>query len=256
MPAKPEIDKYRRMAQPAGVSLDRNQREKLVGDYAPMVKYMADHLAFRLPDSVPIDDLYSAGLFGLLDAVDKFDPQTGNHFRTYAKHRIRGAMLDELRKTDWMPRSIRQEVGKVEKAVRRLQTELMREPEEIEIAAELGVSLSAYHKMLDRIHSVGCLRLRDLAGDGVSPERISPLIDNRSPMDELERKELKRQAAEALAGLKEKEQLVISLYYYDEMTLKEIAAILDLTESRICQIHTQAIVKLRSRLKSYRSVCD
>jgi RNA polymerase sigma factor for flagellar operon FliA len=132
----------------------------------------------------------------------------------------------------------------------------MREPEEIEIAAELGVSLSAYHKMLDRIHSVGCLRLRDLAGDGVSPERISPLIDNRSPMDELERKEMKRQAAEALAGLKEKEQLVISLYYYDEMTLKEIAAILDLTESRICQIHTQAIVKLRSRLKSYRSVCD
>jgi RNA polymerase sigma factor for flagellar operon FliA len=214
---------------------------------------MADHLAFRLPDSVPIDDLYSAGLFGLLDAVDKFDPQTGNQFRTYAKHRIRGAMLDELRKTDWVPRSIRQVAGKVEKAVRHLQTELMREPEEMEIAAELGVSLSVYHRMLDRIHSVGCFSLQDLAGDGNSPEELPQLLNNRSPMDELERKEMKQQAAEALAGLKEKEQLVISLYYYDEMTLKEIAAILDLTESRICQIHTQAIVKLRSRLKNYRS---
>jgi len=245
------IDKYREATEKCASNCAAANREKQIIEYGPLVKYIAERMALRLPKSVLVDDLISAGTFGLIDAIDKFDAGRKIKFATYARHRIKGAILDELRKTDWVSRSARQEIRQIEKAIHRLHVTLMREPEDDEIADELGVSLEVYHKMLDRTQSVGFICFNEIALEGKGTDKVPHLQTSRSPIDDLERKEMKEVVAETLAGLKEKEQLVMSLYYYEEMTQKEIAEILDLTESRICQIHTQSIIKLRSRLKSY-----
>ncbi len=250
MSTKAHIEKYRQAVDPGVSKHPGADRERLILRYAPLVKYIAGRMAMRLPGSVSIDELISAGTFGLIDAVDKFEPEKGNRFETYARHRIKGAMLDELRRSDWVSRSVRREIAGIEKAVHELYATLMREPEDHEIAAKLGVSLDAYYKMLDRTGSVGLAPLSDAALEGGYTSKTPHQWTPPSPVDEMERKEMKQLVAAALTGLKKKEQLVISLYYYEELTLKEIAKILELTESRICQIHTQSIVKLRSRMKS------
>lgn len=226
-------------------------REELILKYAPLVKSIADRMAIRLPPRISNEELASAGIVGLLDALDKFDAEMGIKFKTYAEHRIRGAMLDELRKMDWVPRSVRKDIHRIEDATAAVQYRFGREPEDFEVAQEMGIDLEVYYKKISRTQGVGLFSLDAVMPDGLGSVFAKHSSEDPSPLDELKIKELKKIISKALLGLSEKEQLAISLYYYDELTLKEIAKVLDLTESRISQIHSKAIIRLRAKLKSY-----
>lgn len=223
-------------------------KEHVVLQYCDLVKYMAYRLAARLPDSVQVDDLFNAGIIGLIDAVAKFDPEQGIQFETYAKIRIRGAMLDEIRAMDWIPRSLRQKGSELEKTCQRLEQKLGREATDEELAAELGVSIEDYFKWLDDIKGICVVPedIHDCVSEGWSSSHLATAGDESFQM--FHRAELKMHLAEAIRSLSEKEQLVLSLYYYDELTMKEIGTVLGYTESRISQIHTKAILRLRIRL--------
>lgn len=246
-----ELSKYHQNLPREQERLNAKEREDYVLRYAPLIHLIANRLAMRLPPSVSKEELVSAGIVGLLDALEKFDAGLGNQFKTYAEHRIRGAMLDELRKMDWFPRSVRKQIQKVEEAVASLQSRLGREPEDAEIAQEVGVEIEEYFRMIQRGASAGLLNIEDLLTEGGGPRLNGQGLEAASPLDELKVKEMKEVVARSLQGLSEMEQKVISLYYYDEMTLKEIAEVFQLTESRICQIHSKAIMKLRTKLRVF-----
>jgi RNA polymerase sigma factor for flagellar operon FliA len=248
---KAQISKYQRSSDTVQGKTNTKLREELILTYAPLVRSIADRMAIRLPPHISSEELTSAGIVGLLDALDKFDAELGIKFKTYAEHRIKGAMLDELRKMDWVPRSVRKDIHRMEDAILAVQAKLRREPEDFEVAQELGIDLDTYYRMISRAQGVGLLSLDALLPDGLTSIFAKQPSDDPSPLDETKKKELKKIVAKALASLSEKEQLVISLYYYDELTLKEIAKVLDLTESRISQIHSKAIIRLRAKLKSY-----
>lgn len=226
----------------------QNEKERAVLEHSDLVRYIALRLISRLPDHISIDDLMSAGILGLIDAIEKYDSSQGIPFEYYAKIRIKGAMLDEIRAMDWVPRSLRQKSGSLEKACVALEQRLGRDPTEEEIASELNVSIGEFHKLLDETKGISFL-----------PENIHDVIrENRdshalaSGSDELfdstYRREIQKHLAEAITALSEKEQLVLSLYYYEELTMKEIGAALGYTESRISQIHTKAVIKLKTKL--------
>jgi len=226
-------------------------REELIMKYAPLVKYVADRLAIRMPSHISKDDMTSAGIIGLFDAVENYDSGRGIKFETYAFYRIRGAVLDEMRKLDWIPRSVRRDIQEIEAAINAVRTKLGRDPEDNEIAGELGVSLESYFKMIDKAHGVNLLSL-DEPMMGSSVTAVNKMESKTpSPFDELDRNELKEVIAGALSNLPEKGRMVVSLYYFDELTLKEIASVMGLTESRISQIHTKSIITLRAKLKTY-----
>lgn len=250
---KAEIHKYCQHQQMDEEGVQGRPREDLIVKYTPLIRYIAERIAMRLPPSILKDELLSAGVVGLLDALDKFKQDMGIKFKTYAEHRIRGAILDELRKMDWIPRSVRKEIQRIEETIFTLESRLGREPEDFEIAEEMGVELEEYFEIVRRGAGVGLLSLDEMLSEGKSPGAMAQWSEERSPLEELKKEELKRVMAEAIRRLSEKEQVVISLYYYDELTLKEIAEVLDLTESRICQIHTKAILRLRARLRSFYS---
>lgn len=246
-----EISKYQRLyvSEPGGVN--GKLREELILEYAPLVKYIAERMAMRLPPNILKEELISAGILGLYDALEKFDSDMGIKFQTYAEHRIKGAMLDELRKMDWVSRSVRKEIHCIDAATTALESKLGREPEDFEVAREMGVDLEKYHRMTHRAQCVGFLSLDDIMPDGATPKYAKQSSSSVSPYEEIKIKELKGVMAKCISTLSKKEQTVISLYYYDELTLKEIAKILELTESRISQIHSKAIMKLKVKLKSY-----
>ena len=246
---KAEINKYQNCVDVDREFLDPNAREERILKYAPLVKFIANRMAVRLPSHISKEDLTSAGIVGLLDALDKFNPRMGIKFKTYAEHRIRGAILDELRKMDWIPRSVRKEIHRIEDAITTARTKIGREPEDFEVAKELGVDMNTYHGMIGRARGVGLLSLEAIMPDSSILERAEQKLNTPSPFDELKIKELKKMVAKALSKLSKKEQTVMSLYYYDDMTLKEIAQILGLTESRISQIHSKVIITLRTKLK-------
>ena len=217
-------------------------------EHGDLVKFIAFRLISRLPDHIAVEDLISAGVLGLIDAIEKYDSGQGIPFEYYAKIRIKGAMLDEIRSMDWIPRSLRQKSSVIDKACMSLEQRLGRDPTEEEIAQELDVDMDELHKLMDEIKGISFL-----------PENIHDIIhENRetntlcSESEELfnatYREEIRHHLAEAITGLSEKEQLVLSLYYYEELTMKEIGAALGYTESRISQIHTKAMLKLRTRL--------
>jgi RNA polymerase sigma factor for flagellar operon FliA len=223
-------------------------KEHLILRYCDLVKYIALRLVARLPDSVQVDDLFNAGIIGLIDAIDKFDVSQGIQFETYAKIRVRGAMLDEIRSMDWIPRSLRRKSSELEKACLALEQRLGGVPTDEQIVQELGISVEEYHKLLDEIKGISLL-----------PEDIHEVITENKGMghlgtdcdelfDKAYRQEIKGHLTEAIGTLAEKEQLVLALYYYEELTMKEIGAVLGYTESRISQIHTKAVLKLRTRL--------
>ena len=223
-------------------------KEHLILRYCDLVKYIALRLVARLPDSVQVDDLFNAGIIGLIDAIDKFDVSQGIQFETYAKIRIRGAMLDEIRSMDWIPRSLRRKSNELEKACLALEQRLGGVPTDDQIVRELGIGIDEYHKLLDEIKGISLL-----------PEDIHEVITENKGMchlgtdsdelfDKAYRQEIKSHLTEAIGTLAEKEQLVLALYYYEELTMKEIGAVLGYTESRISQIHTKAVLKLRTRL--------
>lgn len=204
-------------------------------------------------DAADREDLVNVGIIGLMEALDKFDRNRNVQFETFARFRIRGAILDELRSRDWVPRSIRHKDSNLENAFNALKTNLGRQPDESEIADYLGITLEQYFKMLDDTRQIHIVSQEDLAPDYIESHSVAEVMEaiNRgNPLDLFVGKELKQKLKRVIEDLPAKEKLVVSLYYYDEMTMKEIGKILDLTESRVCQLHSQATLRLRSAMKN------
>ncbi|MBY0369891.1 FliA/WhiG family RNA polymerase sigma factor [bacterium] len=235
--------------------IDRRTKEKLIKEYAPLIKFIAQKIAVRLPSNIEFDDLVSSGVIGLMDAIDKYDPSRDNKFKTYAEFRIRGAILDELRAQDWVPRSVREKAKQLERAHVRLEQKLRRIPTEDELTDELKISKEEYYDLLNQVKSVSILSL-DEAGSFNSSDRksILSLLESckiPSPLAQLNLKGLKEVVTKAIENLPEKQRLVLSLYYYEDLNLKEIGDVLEVTESRVSQLHTQAILWLRRKLRAY-----
>lgn len=232
-------------------------RDSLIQNYLYLVKYVAGRMAMSVPPSVEIDDLVSAGVVGLMDAIEKYDPGRDTKFETYAVARIRGAIVDDLRSLDWVPRSVRRKARVLEETYSILETELGRAATDAEIAARLNISASDLRSMVDEIVSAGLLSLDDFVGnqDGEKTSRIIDLVCSRdgvSPSTGVEREQMRDIVAEAIMNIPDKERTVVALYYYEDMTLKEIGRTLGVSESRVSQIHTKAMLRLRGRLREYK----
>ncbi len=243
----------------AGLSLtkmtDKKERDELIMKYVPLVKNIVGRIAMRLPYYMAKDDLINVGVIGLMSALEKFDENRNVRFETYAGFRIRGAVLDELRSRDVVPRSVRSKETRLDEAFGALQNELGRHPTDDEISDYFGISLEKYYKLLDEARSVCILSNDDLPRgycEKYGRYEVLEKIDQNNPFSLLTRRELKEALKNAIDSLPEKERLVLSLYYYEELTLKEIGVVIELTESRICQIHSQAILRLRSCLRELR----
>ncbi len=237
------------------IEISLENMEQIVKEFSPMVKYVANRIAMRLPPHIEVDDLVSVGAIGLMDAIEKYDPNRGAKFKTYAEFRVRGSILDELRSLDWVPRSVRQKASNLETVSSQLQTKLGRPPEDEEVAEEMGISLDELFDTINETRNMPLLSLEDLGIARESGEQQSLLetIAGRGEVDpqtQLRLNELKSVIATAIDALPEKERLMISLYYYEELTMKEIGEVLGITESRISQIHSKAVFRLRTKLKS------
>lgn len=233
---------------------DRKAREALLLAYAPLVRQVAGRVAIGLPATVDMDDLVGYGFFGLVEALERFDPAREIKFETYAASRIRGSMIDALRANDWVPRSVRQKAKELERVIAQLEGAQARPPTDAEIAAALGIGLPAYYERLSEVQSIGLASLdeawqadRDFEGGLPLKEAV---VDRTAvdPAAHAAAEEARRALAAAIDRLTERERLVISLYYYEELTLKEIGQVLSVTESRVCQIHTKAMLRLRTAL--------
>lgn len=238
----------------AEYSLNRKTeiREKLIIEYAPLVKLVAGRLSIYLGHNVEYDDLCGYGIFGLIDAIDKFDYTKNIKFETYASLRIRGAILDQIRKMDWIPRSLRQKQKKIDAAMSKIENEKGRIATDDELALEIGISLEEYSTWQEQAKIANVVSLDEFteAGSEVKMESLGK-SHFEQPEEVVEKEELKRMVAEAIKTLTEKERNVVLLYYYEEMTLKEISRVLDVSESRVSQLHTRSIQKLKERLGDY-----
>ncbi len=228
-------------------------RDQLIMDYAPLIKFIAQKIAMRLPSNIELDDLTSAGVIGLMDAIEKYDPTRDNKFKTYAEFRIRGAILDELRSQDWVPRSVREKAKKIEKVYVALEQKLGRTATEEELARELKMDIEELYDLISQVKAVSLMSLDEL-GTPSQNDRKSLLeclenINAKNPFTQLKVKGVKDVIMKAIDELPEAQRLVLSLYYYEDLNLKEIGKILDVTESRVSQLHTQAVLKLRTRLR-------
>lgn len=234
-----------------GVNGDQAIRDRLVLHYAPLVKYVAGRVGTGLPSHVDGADLVQSGIFGLVDAIEKFEPARGLKFETYAMQRIRGAILDDLRAQDWVPRSIRSRARDVERALERLEGRLQRRASDAELAAELGIRLSDLRELYAQLQLTSVAALDELitAGRGTA-SLADTLPDDRveDPILALVDRDSRRQLAEAIAQLSERDRVVVTLYYFENLTLAEIGRVLGVTESRVCQLHTRAVLRLRGRL--------
>ena len=222
------------------------ETEALVMRHAELVKRIAYHLAGRLPASVEVDDLIQAGMLGLLEAAANYSEGRGASFETYAGIRIRGAMLDGLRKLDWAPRSVHRKARAVAKAIRELESEFGREARDVEVAERMGMKLSDYHRIVE--DSAGC----QISSLTTEEGEITLTDSSADPFRDVVDEDFRAALTEAIGNLPERERLVMSLYYDDELNLKEIGAALRVSESRICQIHGQALVRLQARLSGWR----
>jgi len=221
-------------------------KEQQVAQYAPLVKRTAFFLLAKLPANVEVDDLIQNGMMGLLDAIDRYEEVPGAQFKTYATQRIRGAMLDGLRENDWLPRSVRREMREVEAAIRQLEHTNGRPPSETELAATLGISLADYQKILLEARGHQLLYIEDLAEDN-GDSYLERHVDttNLDPLALLEASGMRTAIAAALEALPEREKLMMALYYEQELNLREIGEVMGVTESRVCQLHSQAVARLR-----------
>ncbi len=237
-------------------AIDAQQREELIIKYSSLIKYLAGKLAMRLPPHISIDDLISSGTIGLIDAINKFDPSKNIQFKTYAEFRIRGAMLDELRSLDWVPRSVRRKIADIERAYSALQKELGRPAEDEEVAERMGLRLDEFYRLIDTVKGVSLLDIsviRRKTSDN-SDDDIFELIADESqtdPFASISFAQMREVIAGAIDELPEKERLVVSLYYYEDLTMREIGEIMGYTESRISQIHTKSVLRLRGALKGH-----
>ena len=227
-------------------------QDELVNRHAPLVKRIAYHLMSRLPPSVQADDLIQAGMIGLLEASRNYDPTQGASFETYAGIRIRGAMLDEIRRTDWTPRSVHRKARQVAEAVRVIENKNGRDARDAEVAALMGIGLDEYHKILQDATGCRVFSFEDPAalGGGEDDDYGGAEAPNE-PLDNLQTADFQRSLGEAIAGLPERERLVMALYYDEELNLREIGEVLGVSESRVCQIHGQALIRLRARMTEW-----
>jgi RNA polymerase sigma factor for flagellar operon FliA len=234
---------------------DEKARERLVLAYAPLVKYVAGRMSSGLPSHVEESDLISYGLLGLISAIERFEPEREIKFETFAITRIKGSIIDELRSLDWVPRSVRTKAREIEKANAKLEHRLHRAPTDQEMAKELGVEIEDFQDSLVRISNSSVVALDELwtvsdsSGDQVS--LLDTIQDPQAadPATEMDTTEMKDRLADAIARLPEREKLVVALYYYENLTLREIGEVLGVTESRVSQLHTKAVLRLKSRLQ-------
>lgn len=232
-------------------------RERLIIEYAPLVKTIVGRLRMKLPSHVGQDDLLSAGTIGLLDAIDKFDETKGVEFKSYAEFRIRGAVIDELRSMDWVPRSVRKNEKRLQEAYAKVEKEKMRPAQDEEVAEELKVGIEEFHRLLDQVRGVSILNeeeISDLApqqGAMDSKWSMNWAIKGTDPFQSVRLNEVKKVIADAIERLPKNERTVMTLYYYEELTMKEIGNIMGYTESRVSQLHTKSVLRLKSSLRSY-----
>jgi RNA polymerase sigma factor FliA len=231
----------------------RFDRETAITTYAPLVKRIAHHLIAKLPPSVQIDDIVQAGMMGLMDAAGRYETNHGTQFETYAAQRIKGAMLDELRQNDWMPRSVRGAQRRIESAVTRLEQRLSRPATESEMAIELKMSLAEYHELLNEARGCQLIYLDELGGYDGDEQYLDRHVTEeiRDPLKQIEDKRFRTALVAAIEQLPEREKMVMGLYYEQDLNLREIAEVLGVTESRVCQIHSQAVSRLRTKLKGW-----
>lgn len=228
------------------------ERDRLIEKYAPMIKHLALRIAMRLPSHIELEDLINSGVIGLMDAIEKFDPEKGVRFETYAEFRIRGAILDELRAQDWVSRSVRQKANQLSRAYAELEQKLGRSATDEEVMAELGLEREAFHKLVDRVRSISLINWDEITGreklDGTTGEIPSDFWKGTDPFRDLNIRRVRQVLQNAIEVLPEKERIVVSLYYYADLNMKEIGEVLDITESRISQIHTKAVLRLRGKI--------
>ncbi|MQA09526.1 MAG: FliA/WhiG family RNA polymerase sigma factor [Pseudonocardiaceae bacterium] len=230
---------------------DNSVRDRLVLHYAPLVKYVAGRVGTGLPSHVDVSDLVQSGIFGLVDAIEKFEPSRGLRFETYAMQRIRGAILDDLRSQDWVPRSVRGRAREVERAFERLGARLQRTPTDGELAEELDLEVSELRAIYTQLHFTNVVALEELVTSGKGAGSLADTLrddDADDPVAVLVDQDNRRQLADAIAQLTERDRVVVSLYYFENLTLAEIGKVLGVTESRVCQLHTRAVLRLRAKL--------
>jgi RNA polymerase sigma factor for flagellar operon FliA len=229
-------------------------KAQLIRDHLYLVDILVGRMVTQVPSFMSRDDMKSAGMLGLMDASNKFDPSKNILFKTFAEYRIRGAILDEMRKLDWFSRSLRDKQSRVEKTILGLELELGRDPEEHEVAKALDLSLGEYQQLLGEVSHLGCVSLNETLDQSHEGRTfLDSLVDDRSdssPGARIEEQQLTAKIADILGRLAEKERLVISLYYYEELTQKEIAEVMELSEGRVSQLHSQALIKLKSKLSA------
>jgi RNA polymerase sigma factor FliA len=225
----------------------------MLKQYSPLVRRLAHQMIAKLPANVEIDDLIQVGMIGLTDALSRFDAEQGVQFETFATQRIRGAMLDELRGSDWMSRGNRKSQRDIEVAVRRLEHKLGRAPQESEIAKEMGVTLTEYQDLLNKVRGTQLVYLEDMGGDEGDNDYLDRHVteEGADPLAQLSDRRMREALIEAIKTLPEREQYVMSMYYEQDMNLKEIAAVLGVTESRVCQLHSQSIARLRAKMRTW-----
>jgi RNA polymerase sigma factor for flagellar operon FliA len=230
-------------------------KDRLILEYAPLIKYIAQKIAARLPANIELDDLISSGVIGLMDAIDKYDCSRDNKFKTYAEFRIRGGILDELRAQDWVPRSVREKAKQLERVYQKIEHDKGRHATDEEVCQELSITSGEFFHLLNEVRSVSLLSYDDISNFSKADKKSFHGVNDGgrvgTPLNEVTSSYLKRVIADAIRDLPEKQRLVLSLYYYEDLNLKEIGRVLDVTESRVSQLHTQAIVKLKSRLRTH-----
>lgn len=233
---------------------DRELRDLLILQYSPLVKYVGGRVAAGLPGNVDRADLVSSGMFGLIDAIEKFDPSLGYRFETYAMSRIRGSIMDELRDMDWVPRSVRSKSRRIETAIGELESQLHRAPTDEELAEHMSLSLDQLQRLLGQISMTGVAALDEALSSGREQGDRLTLGDTiadegDTPSDVFESAEMRERLRDAVLSLPERERMVLGLYYFEGLTLAQIGEVIGVTESRVCQIHTKSVLQLRSRLQ-------
>lgn len=232
--------------------LSQQEKDKLVLEYAPLIKFIAQKIAVRLPSNIELDDLISSGVIGLMDAIDKYDPTRDNKFKTYAEFRVRGAILDELRAQDWVPRSIRDKAKLLDRTMVALESDLGRAPTDEEVAKALNCTIDEFHDLLNQVRPVSLLSIDESQTfSNVDKKSILNILEGcrlSNPFNQLNVKSVKDLVTQAIEELPERQRLVLSLYYYEDLNLKEIGKVLRVTESRVSQLHAQAVSRLRNKL--------
>lgn len=234
--------------------ISEDEKEGIIKELLPFIKYTANRLSLKLPPQLTTDDLISAGLIGLLDAIERFEYR-GAKLKTFAEHRIKGAMLDEIRAAEWTPRSVKKKANEIKNAFSKLERQFGRLPMEEEVADEMGISLEQYHKTLQQTNKSTVYRFEELEGRCSYNEDINimeciPDSSAENAISTIQRKELEDILKTLIDELPEKERLLLSLYYWEELTMKEIANILNITEGRVCQLHNQALIRIRAKIES------